>query len=101
MVFSSLRTFKVIMSWIENFLTTIYLHFLRQKERGRNVVPWLMTCFIVALSGGLVIAMLSAVVLDFTTAFHKPPTSIIMCVYGIAGIVLFILTKSRFFSSGQ
>ena len=88
------------MSLADIFLISIYLHFNKMKETGRQVVPWFSTCsaisFFAAISGALALKLLlgekyngeisqSAALIGFVTL----------------GCLCFFIVKSYFFNSGR
>jgi hypothetical protein len=82
------------MNFIDIFLTTLYAHFSSMQQRGRKVIPWLHTTFIVALD--LTICCVS--IANIIKPFH-PKERVFLPVFVALGLLFFFVIKRYYFDS--
>lgn len=83
------------------FLTTLYLHFLQLKDKGRsNIIPWFNTCLVVSLSGTFVTFLILKLIFDREGAFHIQKNMFLFFFF-LIGLAYFFLIKQYYFLSGK
>jgi hypothetical protein len=86
------------MNLIDIFLTSLYLHFIKMKDKGRQVVPWFSTCvavsFFAAITGGLAVKLILYNGRDTKNISEGP----FIVVFLIVGLISFVSIKSYYFS---
>jgi len=87
------------MKLIDKILISLYLHFTKMKDEGRQVVPWFSTCvavsFFVAISGTLVLKLILGA--DLTE--KKIPEFIFLAAFFFVGVLCFFIIKNYLFTS--
>jgi hypothetical protein len=89
------------MNILDLFLTSIYLHFCKMKEGGRQVVPWFNACFAIALFVAIAGSMLTKVIAGDSINQTSLPESVFLIVFAIVGVSVFFMIKIYFFDSGK
>jgi len=81
-------------------IVSLYLHFVRMKDKGRNVVPWFSTCVAIslfmALSGGLVLKLIMGSY--FNDKISEPA---FLAGFLFVGVLCFFSIKIYFFDGGK
>ena len=89
------------MKLIDVILISLYFHFTKMKDKGRQVVPWFSTCvavsFFLAISGTLILKL----ILDKHLNDKNVAEITFLMVFMAFGILCFFVTKGYFFNSGK
>jgi hypothetical protein len=86
---------------INIFLISLYFHFNNMKQRGRKVIPWFQTCFLVALSGSFCILLACRLIFFHNQGkLHFSTVPIFICSL-ICGAVIFLFVRKYFFISNR
>ena len=89
------------MNLIDVFLITLYSHFCGMQERGRRIIPWLQTAFVVALTLTISIFLIGYLLLPNTIKLINHSEAIFIIVFFLTGCVLFVITKKYLFDTGR
>jgi len=89
------------MKILDMFLVTIYLHFFKMKEKGRNIVPWFQTCVSLGMVFAISFALLIKVVFEGSINKKSIPEWLFLLGFmSFAGLVFF-LVKIYFFKKNR
>lgn len=89
------------MNAIDIFIVTLYYHFCKMQMRGRKIIPWFQTTFVISLI--ITISFFLILFLGFQGSIKKlklPEWLFIIIFCFIGGFVFFII-KRFFFDSGR
>lgn len=82
---------------------SIYDHFFDMQKKGRKIVPWFQTCFIIALMFVIDLSLGSLLFYRISSCQRDLPISenLFLTIFIIIGIAIFILIKNRYFSNDR
>ncbi|QEC71853.1 hypothetical protein FSB73_09435 [Arachidicoccus ginsenosidivorans] len=89
------------MKIIDIFLVTIYLHFLKMKENGRNIVPWFQTCVSLGMVFSISFALLIKVVFEGSINKKSIPEWLFLLGFMSFAGLIFFLVKLYFFKKNR
>jgi hypothetical protein len=84
------------MRLVDIFLTIVYDHYCSMQKRGRRVVPWLYTSFVVAL----LLTICLTCIADIIQQIHLKET-IFLPAFIVVYLFFFFLIKRYYFDSGK
>lgn len=85
-------------------VSAVYNHFYKMKEKGRNVVPWFQTVFVLSLALTITITLIVKICLDyFNKGYYqldiKEPFFLLAFIF--SGGIFFFMFKKIYFNSGK
>lgn len=83
---------------------TLYGHFYNMKERGRKVIPWVNTVFVLSLEATMIIFSIIKIALDIF--YHgyfqlKVPEYLFLGAFIFCLLSFFFLIKGLYFNTGK
>ena len=91
------------MTALDTLIVILYDHFFRMREKGRKVVPWLQTVYVMALEGVILSSLLWIMTYRIIAHNNKMPISELpfLSTFVLLGLTYFFLIKRIFFDSGK
>lgn len=87
------------MSPIDIFIISLYYHFFQMQKRGRKVIPWFQTSFVIAMV--VTMTLFSAYRLFDENAFKNVNEWLFISLFMAVGLGLFFLLKIFYFERGR
>ena len=87
------------MKIINIMLTSLYLHFLKMKDRGRRVIPWFSTCVAMSFFITITVTFIVKLIGGENMNKYNLSTGVFDSVFMLIGILCFFFIKSYFFDS--
>lgn len=82
----------------------LYNHFFKMKERGRNVVPWVNTSFVLSLEITILIVFLVKLLMDIINRGYyqiRISEPVFIGIFILLLILFFFLIKGLYFNTGK
>jgi len=87
------------MTAIDLFLVSIYFHYIKMKQSGRNVIPWFATCGLMAISMPVTISIIIKMFLKDNFGGENFSETIFLIFFILFGTIIFFITKKYFFQN--
>lgn len=85
-------------------VSTTYNHFYKMKQKGRNVVPWFQTVFVLSLAFTMTITLIVKICLDYLNKGYyqfKIKEPLFLVAFVSCGSIIFFMLKKIYFNSGK
>ena len=91
------------MTALDTLIVILYDHFFRMREKGRKVVPWLQTVYVMALEGVILSSLLWILTYRIIGHNNEMPISELpfLSAFVLLGLAYFFLIKKIYFDSGK
>lgn len=83
---------------IDILLISLYLHFIKMKDNGRQVVPWFSTCVAVSFFIAISATLLLKLILGANLNDKNICKIVFLIAFLVVGILCFFVTKNYLFS---
>ncbi len=87
------------MNPIDIFIITLYYHFFQMQKRGRRVIPWFQTAFVIALFVTMTLVLLFR--LFYVEAFRSISEWMSISLFMLMGLIWFFILKKFYFERGK
>ena len=91
------------MTALDTLIVILYDHFFRMREKGRKVIPWLQTVYVMALEGVILSSLLWIMSYRIIVHNNEMPISELsfLLAFVLLGLTYFFLIKRIYFDSAK
>jgi hypothetical protein len=91
------------MTALDKLIVTLYDHFFRMRKKGRKVIPWLQTVYVIALEGVILSSLLWIITYRIIVDNNEMPISELpfLLAFVLLGLIYFFLIKKIYFNSAK